>query len=113
MNVCKDCVLDEGQCENHDILHSGYFNEEEHSMTVRNHDSHNINLVGDDFAFVADRIIEVIRYARIEKDSMLCRKCPRDLFHHQAYHFVHHEFCKFCRNEKHKYDGIYQNILIQ
>ena len=37
---------------------------------------------------------------------MLCRKCPRDLFHHQAYHFVNHKLCKFCRNEKHKYDGI-------
>lgn len=104
--VCKDCVLDDGQCEDHEILHPGYFDEDNHAMTVRMHDSHNINLVQDDFAFEAGRIVEVIKYPGIEKDPKCCGKCPRDLFHHQAYHFVHHEFCKFCKNEKHKIEDV-------
>ena len=101
--VCKDCVEDEGQCEDHTILHPGYFLPEQHALTVRMHDSYNINLIQDDFAVGANRIVEVVKYAGIEKDEHNCRKCPRDLLHHQAYHFVHHNFCKFCKNEELKY----------
>ena len=102
--LCKDCVEEEGQCEDHDILHPGYFDSENHAITVRMHDSYDINLVRDDFRFEMGRIVEVIKYAGIEKDVTKCVKCPRDLLHHQAYHFVHHTFCKFCENEKHKYE---------
>ena len=104
--VCKDCVLEEKQCEDHQILHSGFFDPERHAITVRNDDSHNINLVTGDFSFDPKSIIEVIKYAGIEKDESNCGKCPRDVLHHQAYHFVHHDLCKFCRNEKHKYEEV-------
>ena len=89
--VCKDCVLEEKQCEDHLILHSGFFDPERHAITVRNDDSHNINLVTGDFSFDPKAIIEVIKYAGIEKDESNCGKCPKDLLHHQAYHFVHHD----------------------
>jgi hypothetical protein len=104
--VCKDCVLEEKQCQEHQILHSGYFDPDRHAITVRSHDFHDINLGKDDFSFDPNGIIEVIKYAGIEKDKSNCVKCPVDLLHHQAYHFVHHELCKFCRNEKHKYEGV-------
>ena len=104
--LCKDCVEDEGQCEDHYILHPGFFDPENHAITVRMHDYHDINLVRDDFPFEAGRIVEVIKYAGIEKDVSNCIKCPRDLLHHQAYHFVHHTFCKFCENEEHKYKDV-------
>jgi hypothetical protein len=104
--VCKDCVLEEKQCKKHEILHPGYFDVDNHAMTVREDDSHNINLVRDDFSFDPNSIIEVIKYAGIENDVRNCKECPVDLHHHQAYHFVHHELCKFCRNEKHKYEGV-------
>ena len=63
--VCKDCVEDEGQCEDHTILHPGYFSPEQHALTVRMHDSYNINLIQDDFAVGANRIVEVVKYAGI------------------------------------------------
>ena len=104
--VCKDCVLEEKQCQEHPILHSGYFDPDRHAITVRSDDFHDINLVTDDFSFDPKGIIEVIKYAGIEKDSSNCGKCPIDHLHHQAYHFVHHELCKFCQNEKHKYEEV-------
>ena len=104
--VCKDCVLEEKQCQDHQILHSGFFDPERHAITVRNDDSHDINLVTGEFSFDPKGIIEVIKYAGIEKDESNCGKCPIDLLHHQAYHFVHHELCKFCRNERHKYEEV-------
>ena len=100
--LCKDCVEEEGQCEDHHILHHGYFDPATHALTVRMHDSHNIGLIT--IRSKLSHTIEVIEYAGIEKDEIDCVKCPRDLLHHQAYHFVHHTFCKFCENEKHKYD---------
>ena len=103
---CKDCIEEEAQCEDHDILHPGFFDPDRHAVTVRMHDSHNINLVRDDFSFDAGRIVEVIKYAGIEKHPSNCVKCPRDLLHHQAYHFVHHSCCKFCENENHKYEDV-------
>ena len=104
--LCKDCVEEEGQCEDHCILHYDYFDPEKHAFTVRMHDSHDINRVGDNFRKTNGKTIEVLEYPGIEKDSSICEKCPRDLLHHQAYHFVHHSFCKFCENEKHKYENV-------
>ena len=69
-------------------------------------DSYDINFVTDYFSFDSKGIIEVIKYAGIEKDSRNCEKCPIDVLHHHVYHFVHHKLCKFCRNEKHKYEEV-------
>ena len=102
--VCKDCVIEgEKQCEEHQILHPGFFDQEKHAITVRSDDFYNINLVRDNFAFDPKRTIEGIKYAGIQRD---CETCQKDLQHHQAYHFVHHGTCKFCCNEMHKYENI-------
>ena len=90
--LCKDCVKEEGQCEDHHILHPGYLKPEYHAITVRKHDSRNISLVRNNFKFEVGRCVEVIKYAGIEKYANTCLKCPRDFLHHQAYHFVHHTF---------------------
>ena len=82
--VCKDCVLEEKQCQEHQILHSGYFDPDRHAITVRSDDSHDINTVTDDFGFDPKGKIEVIKYAGIEKDSSNCEKCPKDVLHHHA-----------------------------
>ena len=36
---CKDCIEEEVQCEDHDILHPGFFDPEKHAITVRMHES--------------------------------------------------------------------------
>ena len=107
----KDCIKEEAKWEDHDILLPGFFDPARQAVTVRMHDSHNINLVRDDynFSFDAGGIVEVIKYAGIEKHPSNCVKCPRDLLHHQAYHFVHHTCCKFCDYEAHKYEGVVSN----
>ena len=104
--VCKDCVLEKRQCQKHQILHPGYFDPVRHAMTVRNDDSRDINLVESKFHFDVDSKVEVIQYAGIEKDYINCSDCPKDLLHHQAYHLVHHDVCKFCRNEEYKYENV-------
>ena len=45
---------------------SWIFSPEQHALTVRMHDSYNINLFLGDFAG-AHRIVEVVKYAGIEK----------------------------------------------
>jgi hypothetical protein len=42
--------------KNMKYIHPGYFNDENHAITVRNDDSHNIYLVRDDFTFDPDSI---------------------------------------------------------
>ena len=108
--VCKDCVLEEKQCQNHQILHTGYFDFKTHALTVRSDDSLDINKVRHDSQFNVESKVEVMRYAGIAND---CFKCQRDLLHHQAYHLVHHELCKFCRNEKHKYENVSHKRICQ
>ena len=111
--VCKDCVLEEKQCQQHQILHPGHFNAQRHAITVRSDDSLDINLDRHDTKFDVENRVEVIRYAGIEKDSSNCIKCPKDLLHHQAYHLVHHDLCKFCRNEMHKYENVKNKRVCQ
>ena len=101
--VCKDCVSEEKQCQLHKIVHPGYFDLEKHSISVRNDDSLDINVVRHDRKFDVESRVEVLKYAGIE---IGCDKCQRDLLHHQAYHLIHHELCKFCRNVKHKYENV-------
>ena len=108
--VCKDCVLDEKQCQQHQIHHPGYFDSNIHPITVRSDDSLDINSIQRNFKFDVENRVEVIKYAGIEKD---CLTCQSDLFHHQAYHLVHHELCKFCRNEKHKYENVKNKRICQ
>ena len=101
--VCKDCVSEEKQCQSHKVLHPGYFDPEKHSFSVRNDDSLDINLVQHDLKFDVESRVQILKYAGIEID---CAKCQQDLLHHQAYHLIHHELCKFCRNEKYKYENV-------
>ena len=101
--VCKDCVTEEKQCQLHKILHPGYFDSKQHSLSVRSDDSLDINLVRHDLKFDVESRVEILKYAGIEID---CTQCEQDLLHHQAYHLIHHELCKFCRNEKHKYENV-------
>ena len=104
--VCKDCVLEEGQCEDHNILHPGYFDKNVHAFTVRSHDSVQLNKVRRDELESGTLSIEIVKYAGIEKEETVCVQCPQDVLHHQAYHLVHHDSCKYCRNEKHKYENV-------
>ena len=104
--VCKDCVLEEGQCDDHDILHPGYFDKDAHAFTVRSHDSVEFNRIGRKELESGSRGIQIVKYAGIENDDSVCVQCPQDVLHHQAYHLVHHDLCKFCRNEKHKYENV-------
>ena len=43
--VCKDCVSEDNQCQQHQILHPGYFDPKRHAISVRSDDSLDINLI--------------------------------------------------------------------
>ena len=87
--LCQICVLAKDQCAKHKIIHPGYFDDKTDFFTVRNGDSFNINV--NDWKKHSSN---VYKYAGIPR---ACSECSDDVFHHQAFHFVYHNSCKFCR----------------
>ena len=67
-------------------------------LTVRNGDSYDITVSQWD-----ENNPNVIKYAGIPR---ICVGCNDDVFHHQAFHFVYHNSCKFCRVSRYKFEGI-------
>ena len=67
----KRLRLEEKQCQEQQILNSGHFEPNRHAITIRSDDSHDINLVTDNFSFDPTWIIDVIKYASIEN-----KNCP-------------------------------------
>lgn len=96
--LCQICVLDKNQCNKHSILHPGYFEAKNDWYTVRNGDSFNINV--NDWKKCSSNIY---KYAGIPRS---CLECTDNVFHHQAFHFVYHNSCKFCRASRYRFDGV-------
>ena len=107
--LCKDCVLGTGQCGEHKISHPNLFDPKEDFFIVRNADSFNINCNTGNITYSnsmqkgQEMVYDVYKYAGIKHD---CSLCSTDIFHHQAFHFVYHDSCKFCRASKHRIEEI-------
>ena len=107
--LCKGCVLAEVECSEHTILHPHFFNPDEDFFTVRNGDTLNITGNTGNITFSNsmqkgyEMIYDVYRYAGIER---ICLICTDDNFQHQAFHFVYHSHCKFCRASRHRIEGV-------
>lgn len=107
--LCKGCVVKEAECSKHRILHPFLFNPDEHFFTVRNGDNFNINGNTGNITYSNsmqkgyEMIYDVYKYAGIKRN---CISCKNDIFHHQAFHFVYHAECKFCRESQHRIEGI-------
>ena len=107
--LCKHCVLGENECSEHKILHPGLFDYMTDYFTVRNSDSYNINVnegkitFGNSMEKGYEMIYDVYKYAGIIR---ICFPCTDDVFHHQAFHFVYHDSCKFCRQSRHRFEGL-------
>jgi uncharacterized C2H2 Zn-finger protein len=96
--LCQICVLAKDQCAEHKIIHPCYFDAKTDFFTVRNGDSFNINV--NDWKKHSSK---VYKYAGIPRT---CSECSDDVFHHQAFHFVYHNSCKFCRVTRYRFDGV-------
>ena len=111
--ICKACALNDEECDKHKILHPDLFDPVDHFFTVRNADDQNINYNEGKITYSNslekgyEMIYDVYKYAGIMKT---CQKCKDDIFHHQAFHFVYHDSCKFCRASKHRFEGIRTHI---
>ena len=97
--LCRMCVLEKGQCQEHKLLHPGFFDEDNDFFTVRNSDSFNITV--NDWQRITDN---VYKHAGIPRS---CQNCSDDVYHHQAFHFVFHSSCKFCRASRFRFDGVH------
>ena len=75
-----------------------FFDPELDFFTVRNGDSFDITVNDWDKS-----TRKVYKYAGIPRT---CLACTDDVFHHQAFHFVYHSSCKFCRNSRYRFEGI-------
>ena len=111
--LCKACVLNDKECQEHIILHPNIFDPVKHFFIVRNADDQNINYNEGKITYSNsldkgyEMIYDVYKYAGILKS---CDQCTNDMFHHQAFHFVYHDNCKFCRASKHRFEGIRTHI---
>ena len=107
--LCKGCILAEVECSKHNILHPYLFDPDEDFFTVRNGDTLNITGNTGNITFSNsmqkgyEMIYDVYKYAGIKR---VCLICTEDVFHHQAFHFVYHAHCKFCRKSRHRIEGI-------
>ena len=107
--LCKACVLQTKECDEHEIIHPNLFNPSKHFFTVRNSDDYDITgnegklTYSNSLEKGYEMIYDVYKYAGILKN---CVSCTDDIFHHQAFHFVYHDNCKFCRASKHRIEGI-------
>ena len=96
--LCSICVLQKDQCQEHKLLHPGFFDADNDFFTVRNSDSFNITV--NNWQRTTDN---VYKYAGIPRS---CHNCSDDVYHHQAFHFVFHSSCKFCRVSRFRFDGV-------
>ena len=107
--LCKGCILGKKECEEHTILHPFRFDAEADFFTVRNSDGFDITCNTGKITFSNsmekgyEMIYDVYKYAGIKRN---CLKCTEDVFHHQAFHFIYHDNCKFCRTSRHRIEGI-------
>lgn len=111
--ICKTCVLSTKECQEHEILHPHFFDPALHFFTVRNADDFNINVNEGKITYSSslekgyEMIYDVYKYAGIFR---VCFLCSDDIFHHQAFHLVYHDKCKFCRASRHRIDGIRTHV---
>ena len=89
---CSPCCTDDRQCLEHRIQHIEQFDMEKHSISIRSTETFCI----DKNFFLQSYIL---KYPGIPKK---CCKCKKDLLHHNSYHLVFHENCKFCRQNRFK-----------
>ena len=110
--ICKACVLGIEECQEHKILHPHLFEFSEDFFTVRNADSFNITCntgiirYSNSMVKGQEMVYDVYKYAGIKRD---CLSCSDDIFHHQSFHFIYHESCKFCRASRHRIEGVLTN----
>ena len=96
--LCRICVMNKDQCQDHKVLHPGYFDAAKDFFTVRNSDSYDITV--NNWGKTTEN---VYKYAGIPR---ACLSCSNDVYHHQAFHFVFHSSCKFCRVSRFRFDGV-------
>ena len=65
---------------------------------MRNGDSFNINV-----NYWKKCSSNIYKYAGIPRT---CLECTDNVFHHQAFHFVYRNSCKFCRVSRYRFDGV-------
>ena len=83
---CSPCSKGDEQCNEHPIKHPNLFNEETDAFVTRSTDTY-----CEDESFFNRSY--VVKYSGIPVN---CKKCNRDIVHHNSYHMDFHESCKFC-----------------
>ena len=133
--ICNGFV----ECEEHpEILHPGFFHREKHLFTVKNADSFNINYNEENLEFFNKRCtnrtcegihgnhwescgpggctcqscplctsVDVFKYPGAEAD---CKECKEDLLDHEAYHFIYHYKCRFCRESRIRFQDVLDEL---
>ena len=91
---CSPCCTDDKQCLEHRIKHVELFDMENHLFSIRSTESFCINK-----NFFSKTKSYILKYPGIPQN---CCKCKKDLLHHNSYHLVFHENCKFCRQNRYK-----------
>ena len=91
---CSPCCTSDKQCLDHRIKHVELFDIEKHLFSIRSTEPicRNKNFFSKPKSYI-------LKYSGIPKK---CGKCKKDLLHHNSYHLVFHENCKFCRQNRYK-----------
>ena len=83
---CSPCCKGEEQCTEHWIQHQDLFDEENDTVVARSTDT----FCRDESFFTRSYLL---KYSGIPSK---CRKCNRDVVHHNSYHLDFHQNCKYC-----------------
>ena len=89
---CSPCSTGESQCSEHRLKHEEMFDKHLDAISIRSTEQY-----CNDQSFFKNSY--VIKYPGI---PIICKKCKRDVLHHDSYHFDFHDNCKFCRKNRFK-----------
>ena len=88
---CSPCS-GENQCSEHRLKHEEMFDEHLDAISIRSTEKY-----CNDKSFFQKSY--VIKYPGI---PIICKKCKKDVLHHDSYHLDFHDNCKFCRKHRFK-----------
>ena len=89
---CSICHLDQEQCSEHKIKHEVLFDEKNDAFSTVSSE----NFCIDEKFFNKSY---TLKYSGI---PVKCVQCQQDILHHQSYHFVYHDKCRFCKQNWYK-----------
>jgi hypothetical protein len=89
---CLPCCTDDGQCVEHRVKHVELFDMEKDLISIRSTETFCIDKNFFQHSYI-------LKYPGIPRS---CCKCKKDLLHHNSYHLVFHDNCKFCRQNRFK-----------